>query len=119
MASEIKIDTGNGNIVSSIVGGENNEITNNKYLSQNDQSLFKAVAEIKQLIEQLSQNHSMASTTEQMKVATQAIETIENNPVRREKAIAACKQGLLEAIKTSPVGAFVAGAIEGWTNENH
>ncbi len=26
----------------------------------------------------------------------------------------ACQQGLLEAMKSNPIGAFVAGAIEGW-----
>ncbi len=32
----------------------------------------------------------------------------------KQKAIATCQQGLLEAMKTNPIGAFVVGAIEGW-----
>ncbi len=49
-----------------------------------------------------------------MKIATQTIETIENNTSWKQKARIACQQGLLETLKTHPIGAFVVGAIESW-----
>lgn len=79
-----------------------------------DTNLNETAENIKKLIEQLSQNNSINSTTDAMKIATQAIEKIENNSTWKEKAIAACQKGLLEGLKTNPVGAIVVGLIEGW-----
>ncbi|GBF82064.1 hypothetical protein [Aphanothece sacrum] len=76
--------------------------------------LNDTIRDIQKLIDTLSQNSSINSTSEQMKIATQVIERIENTPTWKQKAINAAKQGLLEAMKSNPIGAFVAGAIEGW-----
>ncbi len=90
------------------------DYTGNVINNYNNSDLNETVEEIKELIEQLSKNHPINNTSDAMKIATQVIEKIETNPTWKQKAIAACQQGLLEGIKTNPVGAFVAGAIEGW-----
>ncbi len=77
-------------------------------------SLNETVTKIDTLINELCENSPVNSTTQQMTVATQVVERIENDPNWKQKAIKACKQGLLETIRTNPIGAFVAGAIEGW-----
>ena len=69
------------------------------------------MAKIEALINDLSQNSPVNTTTQQMAIATQVIANIEDNPNWKQKAIKACQQGLLEPIKTHPVGAFVASAI--------
>ena len=79
-----------------------------------ERNLAEAAAEIQALIKQLEQDNPTNTTTEQMVVATKAIEQIESNPTWKQKAISAFKQGSLKAIETHPVGAFVVGAIKGW-----
>lgn len=96
--------------------GDNVAGDKNTTYNYNHQDLVDAAKEIQALLEQLSQINPINSTSEQMRIASQAIETIENNPTLKQKAIAAFKQGLLEAIKTNPMGAFVIGAIAGWSN---
>ena len=45
------------------------------------------------------------------------IAKIEDKPTFKERAIRAARGGLMEGLKQNPVGAVVAGAIEGWTKE--
>lgn len=99
--------SGNGDNVGT---GSTKNVTYN-YANTNQ---HETVKEIQNLINQLSQNNPINSTSEQMQIATQAIATIENNPDWKQKAMTAGKQGLLEVLKSNPIGAFVAGAIEGW-----
>ena len=80
-------------------------------------NLAKTAAEIQQLLEQLSQNYPTNTTTEQMVVATKAIEQIESNPDLKQKVINAAKEGGLAAFEKAldnPIGAFSIGAIKGW-----
>jgi hypothetical protein len=100
-----------GGIVDTAQPGSHPEFYQHNYTAQN---LSEASQEIQQLLEQLSRTYPTDSTTEKMIVATKTIEVIENNPTWKQKAVAACQQGLLEAMKTNPIGAFVVGAIEGW-----
>ncbi|MEM9539586.1 MAG: hypothetical protein AAGA60_08745 [Cyanobacteria bacterium P01_E01_bin.42] len=79
-------------------------------------SLVDAAKEIQDLLKQLEATNPTTSTTEQMMVATEAIKQIESDPTFKQKAINAAKGGTLEFLKQTPIGAFVAGAIEGWTN---
>lgn len=82
----------------------------------NDSSseLQETVKEIKALIQELSKNKTINNTSDRLKIAVTVVEKIENNPHWKQKAINASKQGLLEAMKSNPIGAFVAVAIEGW-----
>ena len=80
----------------------------------NPQNLAEAAAEIQALLEQLEKTYPINTTTEQMLVATKAIEQIESNSTWKQKAIAAFKQGSLNVLETHPIGTFIVGAIKGW-----
>ena len=82
------------------------------------QDLIEAAKEIQALLKQLEASHLVSTTIEQMTVATEAIKKIENNSTLKQRAINAAKNGLIEGLKQNPVGAIVAGIIEGWTKEN-
>ncbi len=77
-------------------------------------NLAETVAEIENLIKQLEQSRLTNTTEEQKMVANEIIVHLENNPTRKQKAIAALKQGSLNLIETHPIGTFVVGAIKGW-----
>jgi hypothetical protein len=78
------------------------------------QDLVEAAAQIQALIQKLKQSHPTSTTTEQMRVATQAVAQIESNPTLKQKAISAFKQGSLNVMETHPIGKFIVGAIKGW-----
>ncbi len=91
-------------------GDYTGDVTNN----YPDKELDETVNKIHQLIEELSQKNTTKNTSDNMKIAFMVVEQIENNKSWKQKAIQACQKGLLEGIKSNPIGAFVAGAIEGW-----
>jgi DNA-binding IscR family transcriptional regulator len=103
------------------VGGNQGEI-NTKNLAgtineAEKKNLAEAAAEIRQLLEQLSQNYPTHTTAQKMVVAAEAIERIENDPIWKQRAINAAKEGGLAALEKAidnPVGAFVVGAVKGW-----
>lgn len=82
-----------------------------------DQNLAEAVAQVQQILQQLSQSHPTNTTTEQMIVATETIKKIENDPNLKQKLISAATSGGLAAFEKTldnPVGALVFGAIKPW-----
>ena len=93
-------------------GVSNLIIFDNAYLSLTE--LDEAIHKINQLIEELSSKNPPNNTSDNMKIAVAVVERIENNITWKQKSIKACKKGLLESMKSNPIGAFVAGAIEGW-----
>jgi CHASE3 domain sensor protein len=81
------------------------------------QNLAEATAEIRQLLDQLSQTYPTNTTAEKMVVAAEAINRIENNPNWKQRTINAAKEGGLAAFEKAidnPAGAFVVRAIQGW-----
>ena len=113
MAANKSIETNYGTVTHVSVNMSDSSIN----MSQN-QTLVEVAKEIQNLLEQLEETHPISSTTEQMVVATEAIRQIESNPSLKQRAINAAKGNLLELIKQNPIGAFVAGAIEGWTDSS-
>ncbi|MDJ0579246.1 hypothetical protein [Crocosphaera sp.] len=85
--------------------------------NESSSNLEEIVNKINRLIEQNSQTNPNNNTSDRLKIASIVIEQIETNPTWKQKAIKACKQGLLEAMKSNTIGAFVAGAIEGWKEQ--
>ncbi len=85
------------------------------YNEAEQQDLAKAAEEIQNLLKQLEESNPTNTTAEKMKVATLAIEQIESDPTWKQRAINAVKGGTLKILETNPIGAFVVGAIEGWT----
>jgi hypothetical protein len=91
--------------------------TINNYPSEQKQTLAEAAAEIQQLLQQLEQTYPTNTTTEQMVVATKAIERIESDSTWKQRVVNAVKEGGLQAFEKAidnPVGAFIVGAIKGW-----
>ncbi|MCT7980330.1 hypothetical protein [Laspinema olomoucense] len=78
--------------------------------------LQATVQEIQTLLSSLDVTQA-TTTSEQMRLAGIVIAKIEDQPTFKQRAIRAAQGGLMELLKQTPVGAFVAGAIEGWTKE--
>lgn len=114
-ASEIKYSiTGNiGSIGNQ--GTQHNvaaEVRGNQSIGNTDTAV--TIEAIQQLLAQATQANPNARP---LIVADAVVEQIEARPGLKQKAIAAAKQSGLEALKAfGPVGAGVAGAIEGWAN---
>ncbi|NET27280.1 hypothetical protein [Okeania sp. SIO1I7] len=82
-----------------------------------EQNLAETVAEVQQILQQLSQSYPTNTTTEQMIVATETIKKIESDPNLKQKLISASTSGGLAAFEKAldnPVGAFIVSAIKGW-----
>ena len=81
------------------------------------QNLSAAVAEVQQILQQLSQTHPSGTVTEKMAIATEAVKQIEGDPTLKQRLLNAAKEGGLAAIEKTfdnPIGAFVVSAIKGW-----
>ncbi|HZH39111.1 MAG TPA: hypothetical protein VEX17_03515 [Bacillales bacterium] len=81
------------------------------------QNLADAAAEIRQLLEELSQTYPTSTTGQKMEVAAKAIDRIESGPMWKQRAINALTEGGLAAFEKAidnPIGAFVVGGIKGW-----
>lgn len=81
------------------------------------QNLAEAAAEIRQLLEELSQTYPTSTTGQKMEVAAKAIDRIESDPIWKQRAINALTEGGLAAFEKAidnPIGAFVVGGIKGW-----
>jgi hypothetical protein len=84
--------------------------------STSDPELQATVKEIQTLVSSLDVTQA-TPTSEKMRLAGMVIAKIEDKPTFKERAIRAARGGLVEGLKQNPVGAIVAGAIEGWTKE--
>jgi hypothetical protein len=106
------------------VGSVDNQGTQNNVAGVNygvqtntsDPELQATVKEIQTLLAGLDVTQA-TTTGEQMRLAGTVIAQIEEKPTFKERAIQAARGGLVEGLKQNPVGAMVAGAIEGWTKE--
>ncbi|WP_055075506.1 hypothetical protein [Pseudanabaena sp. 'Roaring Creek'] len=87
-------------------------IANNK---NEKTSLPAEVLEIQELLERLSKSHPSQTTAQQMKIASQAIESIESDSDWKHRAVKALQSGLLETFKNNPVWTFIIGAIKEWS----
>jgi hypothetical protein len=116
--NDMNIDQSNSSIG---VGVNHGEINTKKLAGTineaEKQNLAEAAAEIRQLLEQLSQSYPTNTTAEKMAVAAKAINRIESDPNWKQRAINAVSKGGLAAFEKAidnPAGAFVVGAIQGW-----
>ncbi len=64
-----------------------------------EKNLAEAVAEIQQLLENLEKSNPIETIADQMTVATQAIEIVENNSTLKQRVIDALKSEGTEAFK--------------------
>ena len=88
-----------------------------KYLSEENQTLVQAAAEIQTLLEKLGEMFPTKTTSDIMVVAAKAVEQIEHNPTFKQRTMNAAKEGGLAAFERAidnPAGAFVINAVRGW-----
>lgn len=85
--------------------------------ASSQQNLNEAVEQIQQLLNQLSQTYPVTTTSEQMLVATKALEKIEEDPDFKQRVVGALKSGGTEALKAlidHPTIHVLLAAMEGW-----
>ena len=114
MTGDRNIHMGGGNYNERI---QRDYVQGNYYAAGQPQSLAQAAAEIQLLLKQLEQTYPTTTISQQMVVAAEAVNRIENNPLLKERVINAVKSGGLAAFEKAidnPVGAFIAAAIKGW-----
>jgi len=95
----------------------NVEGNQNIYSLKQHQTLAEAAKEIQQLLNQLSETYPAATSTEQMTIATKAVEAIEKNPALKQRVIGALKAGGTEALKElvdHPAVNILLAVLEGW-----
>jgi hypothetical protein len=116
--NEMNLDQRNSSIG---VGGNQGNINTEKLAGTlneaEKQNLAEVAAEIRQLLEQLSQTYPTHTTAQNMVVAAQVIERIESDPTWKQRAINALKEGGLAAFEKAidnPAGGFIVGIIKGW-----
>ena len=84
------------------------------------QNLAETIAEIKELLKQLSQEYPTSTLVEQAVVAQEAIEQIENNPTFKQQTIVALKtvgvETFMELID-NPVVDILRSSLEVWQND--
>ncbi|MEG4911630.1 hypothetical protein [Microcoleus sp. B7-D4] len=116
--NEMNIDQSKSSIGVGVNHGEiNTEKLAGTINEAEKQNLVEAAAEIRQLLEQLSQTNPPRTTAEKMAVAAKAIERIESDPTWKQRAIdAANERGLVvfEKAIDNPVGVFIVRAIQDW-----
>jgi len=118
VTDQSKSETRNVNFNAPIQGAGYVEGTNYYYASpEQKQSLAEAAAEIQQLLVQLSQTYPTTTVSEQMFVATKALEEIEKKPQLKQRVIGALQSGGAEALRelvdNSIVNVLLA-VLEGW-----
>lgn len=59
-----------------------------------------------------------SETVRKVEIATEVIRRVENDSSLKQRAIAAAKQGFLQALKSSSTGLIVAAAIDGWLSDD-
>ena len=89
--------------------------------SEQGQSLADAAAEIQNLLEQLEKTYPTDTTVNKMKIATEAIGQIENNPALMQRILSAMTTGGTAAIMqfiNHPAAIFILAVLEDWHNTN-
>ncbi|MGL4503957.1 MAG: VWA domain-containing protein [Planktothrix sp.] len=83
------------------------------------QNLVEAAKEIQDLLDNLAITYSPPSPTNNLKIATETVEAIENKPVLKARIISTLKAGGMEAFKeliNHPALNILMASIEGWNS---
>ncbi|NEQ77487.1 MAG: hypothetical protein F6K23_33450 [Okeania sp. SIO2C9] len=86
------------------------------YESQ-EQNLAQAAKDIQELLEQLDETYPSDTTAGKMKIATEVITQIDNNPTKAQRILSAIKSGGVAAVEqllNHPASTFVIAALEDW-----
>jgi hypothetical protein len=82
---------------------------------ENDQEIKELASDLNNLLEQVSQNHNLETISEKRRVATEAIEYIEQNQTLMKRVSEAFKTGTLsgfEKLLDHPVASFLTTGIQ-------
>jgi hypothetical protein len=104
-----------GGIVDTAQSGSNVQFTQNINAAEQQKNLAQAAKEIQQLLEQLSKTYPTVTMSDKMKLAAEATQQIEHNPILMQKVISALKAGsiaALEQLLNHPAASFVIAAFE-------
>ncbi|NES63814.1 MAG: pentapeptide repeat-containing protein [Okeania sp. SIO2D1] len=86
------------------------------YESQ-EQNLAQAAKDIQELLAQLDETYPSDTTMDRMKIATEVITQIDNNPTKAQRILSAIKSGGVAAVEqllNHPASSFVIAALEDW-----
>ena len=86
------------------------------YESQ-EPNLAQAAKDIQELLEQLDETYPSDTTMNRMKIATEVITQIDNNPTKSERILSAIKSGGVAAVEqllNHPASSFIIAALEDW-----
>ena len=114
-----KIDV-DKNYVDVGVGLNIGKIEKSKFIQINEsqqQNLAEAAKDIQELLEQLDETYPSDTTTGKMKIATEVITQIDNNPTKAKRILSAIKAGGVAAVEqllNHPASSFIIGALEDW-----
>jgi hypothetical protein len=118
MTDQSKSETRNVNYNAPVQGPGYVEGNSYYYTSpEQKQSLAEAAAEIQKLLNQLSQVYPTTTVSEQMVLATKAIEEIEKKPQLKQRVIGAVRSGGAEALKElvdNPLINILLAVLDGW-----
>ncbi|NET44700.1 hypothetical protein [Okeania sp. SIO2B3] len=81
------------------------------------QNLAEAAKDIQEILEQLDETYQSDTTAGRMKIATEVITQIDNNPTKAERIFNAIKAGGVAAVEqllNHPASSFIIGALEDW-----
>jgi Leucine-rich repeat (LRR) protein/GTPase SAR1 family protein len=84
----------------------------------NNHNLVQAAADIKSLLDQLSEEYNPNTATGQQKISDGAIAAIEQNPTLKGRVVKAIKEGSMAALTSAidhPVAAICVAAFKGFT----
>jgi hypothetical protein len=116
--NEMNLDQRNSSIgVGGIQGNINTENLAGTFNEAEKQNLAEAVAEIRQVWEELCQTYPSNTPKQKIIVAEEVVDRIESDPAWKQRAINALQKGALagfEKVIDNPGGAFIVEAIKGW-----
>ncbi|NEN88592.1 MAG: hypothetical protein F6K48_06535 [Okeania sp. SIO3H1] len=95
---------------------KDSKIAHTIYESQ-EQNLAQAAKDIQELLAQLDETYPSDTTMDRMKIATEVITQIDNNPTKAERILSAIKSGGVAAVEqllNHPASTFVIAALEDW-----
>ncbi|NEQ72729.1 MAG: hypothetical protein F6K23_06365 [Okeania sp. SIO2C9] len=81
------------------------------------QNLAEAAKDIQEILEQLDETYQSDTTVGRMKIATEVITQIDNNPTKAERIFNAIKAGGVAAVEqllNHPASSFIIAALEDW-----
>ena len=85
------------------------------------QDVAEAAKDIQELLKQLDETYPSDTTAGKMKIATEVITQIDNNPTKEQRMLSAIKAGgvtAFEQLLNHPAASFVIAALKDWQNDN-